>query len=122
MNFAANRRAHLRRRRHAPVTPSCTALYQENIRPRPISSTKYFAVELLKDDQGYVLGALVLDIAPASRWLIEAKTTLIATGGAGQLYRTITNALINTRRRHWHGAARRYSAAGYGVLPVPSHR
>jgi succinate dehydrogenase / fumarate reductase flavoprotein subunit len=28
--------------------------------------------------------------------IIEAKTTLLATGGAGQLFRTTTNALINT--------------------------
>ncbi len=72
------------------------SLYQENIRAKTHFFDEYFAVELLKDDQGYVLGALVLDIATGEPLVIEAKTTLIATGGAGQLYRTNTNALINT--------------------------
>ncbi len=72
------------------------SLYQENIRAKTHFFDEYFAVELLKDDQGYVLGALVLDIASGEPLVIEAKTTLIATGGAGQLFRTNTNALINT--------------------------
>ncbi|MHB8472338.1 MAG: succinate dehydrogenase flavoprotein subunit [Gammaproteobacteria bacterium] len=72
------------------------SLYQENIRAKTHFFDEYFAIELLKDAHGYVLGALVLDIASGEPLIIEAKTTLIATGGAGQLFRTNTNALINT--------------------------
>jgi len=43
-----------------------------------------------------VLGAFVFDIHSGEELIIEAKTTLLATGGAGQLFRTTTNALINT--------------------------
>ncbi len=43
-----------------------------------------------------VQGALVMDIASGEPLLIEAKTTLLATGGCGQLFRTNTNAHINT--------------------------
>jgi succinate dehydrogenase / fumarate reductase flavoprotein subunit len=39
---------------------------------------------------------LVLEIETGEPLLIEAKTTLLATGGAGQLFRTNTNARINT--------------------------
>ncbi len=72
------------------------ALYQQNIRAKTHFFDEYFAVDLLKDEEGYVLGALVLCIETGEPMVIEAKTTLLATGGAGQLYRTNTNAHINT--------------------------
>jgi succinate dehydrogenase / fumarate reductase flavoprotein subunit len=43
-----------------------------------------------------VLGAVVFNIQDGQIVVIEAKTTLLATGGAGQLFKTTTNALINT--------------------------
>jgi len=72
------------------------SLYQQNIRARTHFFDEFYAVDLIGDDEGYILGALVLDIATGEPMIIEAKTTLIATGGAGQLFRTNTNALINT--------------------------
>ncbi len=72
------------------------SLYQQNIRAKTHFFDEYFAVDLLKDEQGSVLGAFVFDIHTGEELIIEAKTTLLATGGAGQLYRTTTNALINT--------------------------
>ena len=75
-------------------------LYQQNIRARTHFFDEYFALDLVRDDEGYVLGAVVLDIASGEPLLIEAKATLLATGGAGQLYRTTTNALINTGDGH----------------------
>ena len=72
------------------------SLYQQNIRAKTHFFDEYFAVDLLKDEQGNVLGAFVFDIHTGEEIIIEAKTTLLATGGAGQLFRTTTNALINT--------------------------
>ncbi len=72
------------------------SLYQQNIRAKTHFFDEYFAVDLLKDKQGNILGAYVFDIHSGEELIIEAKTTLLATGGAGQLYRTTTNALINT--------------------------
>jgi succinate dehydrogenase / fumarate reductase flavoprotein subunit len=71
-------------------------LYQQNIHAKTHFFDEYFAIDLIKDDEGFVLGALVLEIETGKPLLIEAKTTLIATGGAGQLFRTNTNARINT--------------------------
>jgi succinate dehydrogenase / fumarate reductase flavoprotein subunit len=71
-------------------------LYQQNIRARTHFFDEYFAIDLIRDEEGAILGALTLDIATGEPLLIEAKTTLIATGGCGQLYRTTTNATINT--------------------------
>ena len=71
-------------------------LYQQNLRAKSHFFDEYFAIDLIRDEQGYILGALVLDIESGEPMLIEAKTTLLATGGAGQLFRTNTNAHINT--------------------------
>lgn len=72
------------------------SLYQQNLRAKTHFFDEYFAVDLIKDEAGYVLGVLAFEILSGEPIVIEAKTTLIATGGAGQLFRTTTNALINT--------------------------
>jgi len=71
-------------------------LYQQNIQAKTHFFDEYFAIDLIKDQDGFILGALVLEIETGEPLLIEAKTTLLATGGAGQLFRTNTNARINT--------------------------
>jgi succinate dehydrogenase / fumarate reductase flavoprotein subunit len=71
-------------------------LYQQNIRAKTHFFDEYFAIDLVKDKDGYILGAVVLEIETGEPLLIEAKTTLLATGGVGQLFRTNTNAHINT--------------------------
>jgi len=71
-------------------------LYQQNIRSKTHFFDEYFSIDLVKDDDGYILGAVVLNIETGEPLLIEAKTTLLATGGVGQLFRTNTNARINT--------------------------
>jgi succinate dehydrogenase / fumarate reductase flavoprotein subunit len=71
-------------------------LYQQNIRAKSHFFDEYFAIDLICDREGYILGALVMNIETGEPLLIEAKTTLIATGGCGQLFRTTTNAHINT--------------------------
>lgn len=71
-------------------------LYQQNIRSKTHFFDEFLAIDLLKDASGYVLGALVLEIETGEPLIIEAKTTLLATGGAGRIFRTNTNARINT--------------------------
>ncbi len=71
-------------------------LYQQNIQARTHFFDEYFVLDLIRDDEGYILGALTLEIETGEPLLIEAKTTLIATGGAGRIFRTNTNARINT--------------------------
>ena len=72
------------------------SLYQQNIHAKTHFFDEYFAVDLLKDANGVVLGALAFNIQNGEPVIIEAKTTLLATGGVGQIFRTTTNALINT--------------------------
>jgi len=72
------------------------SLYQQNLRARTHFFDEYFAIDLIKDDAGHVLGVVAFEILSGEPIVIEAKTTLIATGGAGQIFRTNTNALSNT--------------------------
>ncbi len=72
------------------------SLYQQNIRAKTHFFDEYFAVDLIRDEEGYIIGVLALEMETGQPLLIEAKSTLLATGGAGQLFRTNTNAHINT--------------------------
>jgi succinate dehydrogenase / fumarate reductase flavoprotein subunit len=72
------------------------SLYQQNVRAKTHFFDEYFALDLIQDAEGVVLGALVQSIRSGELLLIEAKATLLATGGACQIYRTNTNALINS--------------------------
>jgi len=71
-------------------------LYQQNIRAKTHFFDEYFAIDLIQNQDREILGALVMEIATGETIVIEARTTLLATGGVGQLFRTNTNALINT--------------------------
>jgi succinate dehydrogenase / fumarate reductase flavoprotein subunit len=71
-------------------------LYQQNVRARSHFFDEYFGIDLIRDDEGVVIGALVLDIESGEPLVIESKATLIATGGYGHVFRTTTNAFINT--------------------------
>ena len=71
-------------------------LYQQNVRARTHFFDEYFAIDLIRDHEGAILGALVMEIETGEPLLIEAKATLLATGGCGQVYRTTSNAHINT--------------------------
>ena len=72
------------------------SLYQQNIRVKTHFFDEYFVVDLIRDAEGFILGALAFSIKTGEPILIEAKVTLLATGGNCQMYRTTTNALINT--------------------------
>ncbi len=71
-------------------------LYQQNIQARTHFFDEYFAIDLISDDNGNTLGAVALEIATGEPIIIEARCTLLATGGAAQIFRTNTNARINT--------------------------
>ncbi len=72
------------------------SLYQQNIHAKTHFFDEYLALDLIYDDEGTILGAVVMEIETGETMIIEAKATLLATGGAGQIFRTNTNAHINT--------------------------
>lgn len=72
------------------------SLYQQNLQARTHFFDEYFATDLLVSEDGVTQGAMVIDIASGKPMIIEAKSTLLATGGSARIYRNSTNAMINT--------------------------
>jgi succinate dehydrogenase / fumarate reductase flavoprotein subunit len=71
-------------------------LYQQNLRAKTYFFDEFFAIDLLMDNEGCAVAALVLELETGEPLVIEARTILLATGGNGRMYRTTSNALINT--------------------------
>lgn len=71
-------------------------LYQRNIQSNTQFFVEWLALDLLKDTDGDVLGVLALEIETGEVHCIRAKATMLATGGAGRIFKASTNAFINT--------------------------
>jgi len=53
-------------------------------------------MDLIRDADGDVLGVTAIEMETGDVHILEAKTTLLATGGAGRIFAASTNAFINT--------------------------
>ena len=71
-------------------------LYQRNIQAKTHFFVEYMAIDLVRDGEGRVLGVVAFDMEKGEPLLIEARATLLATGGAGRIFQASTNAFINT--------------------------
>ncbi len=71
-------------------------LYQANLKGGTTFLNEWYAVDLVKNQQGQVAGVIANDIESGETVYIKAKATVMATGGAGRIYASTTNALINT--------------------------
>jgi succinate dehydrogenase / fumarate reductase flavoprotein subunit len=71
-------------------------LYQRNIQAKTQFFVEWFALDLIRDSEGDVLGVIALEIETGEIHILQAKTTLLATGGAGRIFQASTNAFINT--------------------------
>ncbi|HXF01216.1 MAG TPA: FAD-binding protein [Solirubrobacterales bacterium] len=57
---------------------------------------EYFTTDLVLDDDGNCVGAVLRNVADGSMELFEAENVILATGGNGQVWHPTTNALICT--------------------------
>ncbi len=71
-------------------------LYQRNVRSRTQFFVEWMALDLIRDVEGDVLGVAALEMETGDVMLLQAKATLLATGGAGRIFAASTNAFINT--------------------------
>ncbi|MSP86286.1 MAG: succinate dehydrogenase flavoprotein subunit [Methylotenera sp.] len=71
-------------------------LYQRNIQSNTQFFIEWLALDLLRDADGDVLGVLALEIETGEIHCLRAKATMLATGGAGRIFKASTNAFINT--------------------------
>ncbi|GAC1390385.1 MAG: succinate dehydrogenase flavoprotein subunit [Variovorax sp.] len=90
-----------------PVQRACAAadrtghamlhtLYQQNVKARTSFFVEWMALDLIRDAQGDVVGVTALEMETGDLHILEARTTLLATGGAGRIFAASTNAFINT--------------------------
>ena len=90
-----------------PVQRACAAadrtghamlhtLYQRNVRAKTHFFVEWMAIDLVRDAEGDVTGVVAMEMETGEVMVLEAKTTVFATGGAGRIWAASTNAFINT--------------------------
>jgi len=90
-----------------PVQRACAAadrtghamlhtLYQQNVKARTQFFVEWLALDLIRDAEGDVVGVTALEMESGDVHILQGKTVLLATGGAGRIYAASTNAFINT--------------------------
>ena len=71
-------------------------LYQQNVKEKTSFFVEWLAMDLIRDANGDVVGVTAIEMESGDVHIFEAKTTLLATGGAGRIFAASTNAFINT--------------------------
>lgn len=72
------------------------ALYQQNIKSNTVFLNEWFAVDIVKNADGAVVGVIAINIEDGETVYLRSRATVFATGGAGRIYASTTNAHINT--------------------------
>ena len=71
-------------------------LYQQNLKNHTTIFSEWYALDLVKNADGAVVGCTALCIETGEVVYFKARATVLATGGAGRIYQSTTNAHINT--------------------------
>lgn len=71
-------------------------LYQQNVKNKTQVFSEWYALDLVKNQDGAVVGCTAIDIESGEIVYFKARATVLATGGAGRIYASTTNAHINT--------------------------
>ena len=90
-----------------PVQRACAAadrtghamlhtLYQQNVASKTNFFVEWMALDLIRNQQGDVVGVTALELETGDLYELHAKAVLLATGGAGRIFAASTNAFINT--------------------------
>jgi len=71
-------------------------LYQKNMQTDTNFFVEWMALDLIRDQDGDVLGVVAMEIETSEVMIFQARATLFATGGAARIFQSSTNAYINT--------------------------
>jgi succinate dehydrogenase / fumarate reductase flavoprotein subunit len=71
-------------------------LYQQNVKNKTKVFSEWYALDLVKNQDGDVVGCTAIDIESGEVVYFKSKAVVLATGGAGRIYAYTTNAHINT--------------------------
>jgi succinate dehydrogenase / fumarate reductase flavoprotein subunit len=71
-------------------------LYQQNVKNKTNVYSEWYALDLVKNSDGAVVGTTAICIESGEIVYFKARATVLATGGAGRIFASTTNAHINT--------------------------
>jgi len=71
-------------------------LYQQNVKNKTNVYSEWYALDLVKNADGAVVGTTAICIETGEVVYFKARATVLATGGAGRIFASTTNAHINT--------------------------
>jgi succinate dehydrogenase / fumarate reductase flavoprotein subunit len=71
-------------------------LYQGNLKSETTFLNEWYAVDIVKNEDGAVVGVVSINIENGETVYVKSKATVFATGGAGRIYASTTNAHICT--------------------------
>lgn len=71
-------------------------LYQNNLKNNTVFLNEWFAVDLVKNQDDAIVGVIAIDIETGEVVYVKARATVFATGGAGRIYASTTNAYTCT--------------------------
>lgn len=71
-------------------------LYQKNLQAKTNFYSEWYAIDLVKTQNNGVGGVIALNIETGEVVFLKARATVLATGGAGRIFATTTNAYTNT--------------------------
>ncbi|MCB1617476.1 MAG: FAD-binding protein [Pseudomonadales bacterium] len=66
-------------------------LYQANLKNNAVFLNEWYAIDLVVNQRGQVVGVVALCIETGEMAYLQAKATVLATGGAGQVFLHTTN-------------------------------
>ena len=71
-------------------------LYQQNVKNKTKVFSEWYALDLVKNQDGDVVGCTAIDIESGEVVYFKSRAVVLATGGAGRIFASTTNAHINT--------------------------
>ncbi|MBK2125812.1 succinate dehydrogenase flavoprotein subunit [Fangia hongkongensis] len=71
-------------------------LYQGNLKHQTKFFNEWYALDLVKASDNAISGVLAMNMETGEIVFFQSKVTILATGGAGRIYESSTNAHINT--------------------------
>ncbi len=71
-------------------------LYQKNVEAGTHFYYEWFAIDLVRDKQGGIAGVVAMCMETGQTCFFKSHATVLATGGAGRIYETTSNAYNNS--------------------------
>ena len=71
-------------------------LYQQNLKAKTHVFSEWYALDFVKNAAGRISGVTAMSIETGEVVFFQSRVCILATGGAGRIYQSTTNAFINT--------------------------